>query len=33
MDEYDITPEKAKNILLSIKVEDFCYSVQNKNPG
>ena len=33
MDEYDITPEKAKNILLSIKVEDFCYSVQNKNSG
>lgn len=32
MEEYDISIEKAKNILLSIDVYDFCYAADNTKP-
>lgn len=31
--EYNITHEKQRRILLQIKVEDFCHSLRNTKPG
>jgi len=32
MEDYDLTVEKAKRILLSLEVLDFCYAVDNVKP-
>ena len=33
INEYNIYSNKQKKILLQLKVEDFCHSLQNTNPG
>lgn len=33
IDEYNITVKKQKEILLNIKVEDFCHTLQNTKKG
>lgn len=33
INEYNIRPDKQKDILMQIQVEDFCHSVQNMKPG
>lgn len=32
MEDYDVNTEKAKEILLSLEVLDFCYAADNRNP-
>lgn len=33
INEYNIRKDKQKSILMQIKAEDFCHSLQNTNPG
>lgn len=33
INEYNIRSDKQKSILMQIKVEDFCHTLQNTNPG
>lgn len=33
INEYNIRSDKLKSILMRIKIEDFCHTLQNTNPG
>lgn len=33
INEYNIYPKKRKEVLLQIKIEDFCHSLKNTKPG
>lgn len=33
INEYNIRSDKQKSILMQIEVKDFCYTLQNTNPG
>ncbi|WP_196594237.1 hypothetical protein [Pectinatus sottacetonis] len=33
INEYNIHSKKQKNLLLNLQVKDFCYTLQNTNPG